>query len=614
MTFFSRNATRPYRAIPRAPTTSTVANIMSCRSAKLNWVSSLPSPDRAVMNSPTSAPISDRVAAVLKAANTYGSAVGRVSLKNICRRQARQGVDQDDEEGGRHRHHDLGGDAEPEPDDEDRRQHHRRHHLQHHHVRVADPPDQPDLVHQHGHRHRQQRRDQEAADRLQHGRPQVAREPRSGEQHPQRARHRLGARQQHGRDQPRPGHHVPQVDQQDQRQRREHQLRPVADHVPQRPRPPRRGRRAPLLPDLPLTGALDSRHLVTHLPVHSPSIPLTSKTQSVNAGSRIICWVRGRPRPSGTSTTSRTRPGLVPITTTRSDRKTASLMLWVTNTIVLRASSQMRSSSTLSRSRANSSSAPNGSSISTTLGSDTSTRHSATRCCIPPDSSRGRADWKPSSPTISNSSSARLRWNSRSCRKISIGSSTFFSTVRHGNSSGVWNIIPTDRRGCSTGTPSTAIRPELGSSRPAIIFSSVDLPQPLGPTSDTNSPGRTSSEIERSASIATLPRRGVKTLSTSWRSIRPVAASVPPALSVVMMLRAISPVPRAQVVVSGQARTCSQSASKLRIRPLFWPLAEVTSRASRVPTYLAMRSARSLAPAHSSAGQGVSSVVRRASW
>src|SRR6266511_6174096 len=83
--------------------------------------------------------------------------------------------------------------------------------------------------------------------------------------------------------------------------------------------------------------------------------------------------------------------------------------------------------------------------------------------------------------------------------------------------------------------------------------------------------------------------------------IRPVAASVPPALSVVMMLRAISPVPRAQVVVSGQARTCSRSASKLRIRPLFWPLAEVTSRASRVPTYLAMRSARSLAPAHSSA-------------
>src|SRR6266700_180381 len=32
MTFFSRNATRPYRAIPTAPTTSTVANIMSCRS------------------------------------------------------------------------------------------------------------------------------------------------------------------------------------------------------------------------------------------------------------------------------------------------------------------------------------------------------------------------------------------------------------------------------------------------------------------------------------------------------------------------------------------------------------------------------------------------------
>ena len=37
---------------------------------------------------------------------------------------------------------------------------------------------------------------------------------------------------------------------------------------------------------------------------------------------------------------------------------------------------------------------------------------------------------------------------------------------------------------------STAIRPVVGTSRPAISRSNVDLPQPLRPTTATNSPGR----------------------------------------------------------------------------------------------------------------------------
>ena len=36
------------------------------------------------------------------------------------------------------------------------------------------------------------------------------------------------------------------------------------------------------------------------------------------------------------------------------------------------------------------------------------------------------------------------------------------------------------------------IEPSSGNSRPAIMFSSVDLPQPLGPTRQTNSPSSTS--------------------------------------------------------------------------------------------------------------------------
>jgi hypothetical protein len=40
-----------------------------------------------------------------------------------------------------------------------------------------------------------------------------------------------------------------------------------------------------------------------------------------------------------------------------------------------------------------------------------------------------------------------------------------------------------------TSSPFTAIVPLLSGMRPAISRSSVDLPQPLGPTIETNSPG-----------------------------------------------------------------------------------------------------------------------------
>src|SRR6266702_4921278 len=47
--------------------------------------------------------------------------------------------------------------------------------------------------------------------------------------------------------------------------------------------------------------------------------------------------------------------------------------------------------------------------------------------------------------------------------------------------------------------PPIAIEPSLGSSRPAIMLSKVDLPQPEGPTRTTNSP----SSISRSMSLST---------------------------------------------------------------------------------------------------------------
>ena len=103
------------------------------------------------------------------------------------------------------------------------------------------------------------------------------------------------------------------------------------------------------------------------------------------------------------------RPGRGLITTIRSASSVASWIECVTKTIVLRCSPQIRCSSRLSSSRVSASSAANGSSIRSTDGSWTSARQSATRCCMPPDSSYGLRLSNPSSPASERSSSARTR-------------------------------------------------------------------------------------------------------------------------------------------------------------------------------------------------------------
>ena len=81
------------------------------------------------------------------------------------------------------------------------------------------------------------------------------------------------------------------------------------------------------------------------------------------------------------------RAGPAVSTTTRLPRNTASEMPCVTKMMVLPASFQMRSSSRFIFSRVSASSAPKGSSISTSFGSCTSERAIAARCCMPPESS-----------------------------------------------------------------------------------------------------------------------------------------------------------------------------------------------------------------------------------
>ena len=87
-----------------------------------------------------------------------------------------------------------------------------------------------------------------------------------------------------------------------------------------------------------------------------------SKTSLVD----MISSERGRG--NGTLWMLATRPGRGLITTTRSARKIASSIEWVMRTMVVRVSSQISSTSRFISSRVKASSAPNGSSISSTDG------------------------------------------------------------------------------------------------------------------------------------------------------------------------------------------------------------------------------------------------------
>ena len=98
----------------------------------------------------------------------------------------------------------------------------------------------------------------------------------------------------------------------------------------------------------------------------------TCVTSSKNRGSSRVSTVRGEGR--SMSTVPAIRPGRGLITTTRVERKTASEIEWVTKTTVDASCCQIASSSRFRRSRVISSSAPNGSSISSSAGSNASAR------------------------------------------------------------------------------------------------------------------------------------------------------------------------------------------------------------------------------------------------
>ncbi len=65
--------------------------------------------------------------------------------------------------------------------------------------------------------------------------------------------------------------------------------------------------------------------------------------------------------------------------------------------------------------------------------------------------------------------------------------------------------------------PSSTMRPPVGNSKPAIMRSVVVLPQPLGPSSVTNSPFSTDSETLSTATTLPLPSRAGKRFSSASR-------------------------------------------------------------------------------------------------
>ena len=179
------------------------------------------------------------------------------------------------------------------------------------------------------------------------------------------------------------------------------------------------------------------------------------------------------------------------MTMIRSAVASASDWLCVTYTNVIPSSCCNSRSSLCIRTRKCASSDPSGSSRSSTFGSMTSARASPTRCFWPPES------WaidRPASSPIPTFSSARLTRSLRSSfstLRILSPNSTFFVTLRNGNSAKFCHTRGVSRSHgfmSFVSCPSIRINPLVGVSSPAISRNVVVLPQPLGPMKATNSP------------------------------------------------------------------------------------------------------------------------------
>lgn len=81
---------------------------------------------------------------------------------------------------------------------------------------------------------------------------------------------------------------------------------------------------------------------------------------------------------------------------------------------------------------------------------------------------------------------------------------TFWSTVLDSSSGGSWRSMPTVKPGVMNASPFD------GCSRPAMIFSTVDLPAPLGPTTPIFAPGRKLSETSSRMTLSPCALRALR--------------------------------------------------------------------------------------------------------
>ena len=215
---------------------------------------------------------------------------------------------------------------------------------------------------------------------------------------------------------------------------------------------------------------------------------------------------RGRGIVTGNS--AMTRPGRLERSTTRSPSRTASRTLCVTNSTVSPRSRHSRSTSSCSTSRVIASSAPNGSSISSTFVRWASDRARATRWRIPPESSCGRLRSNSSRCTDASSSRTRSLRSARGTLSSRRARSMLPPAVSQGNSAASWNIrlvfpststVPAVGASTYWSTTSAISVPVLASSCVPTRLSSVLFPQPEAPRMQTNSPGATVSDTRSSA-------------------------------------------------------------------------------------------------------------------
>ena len=219
------------------------------------------------------------------------------------------------------------------------------------------------------------------------------------------------------------------------------------------------------------------------------------------ANSAVVMMIDFIPKPNRTIRTG-TRAVSGALRKMFTQGSSSSSIEWVTTRNVLFSPATRPSRSSWNLRRVCSSTAENGSSISSTSLSTASARARPTRWRIPPDSSWGKLFSNPPRPTLRMYFSAIASRSDTPTPRSSSPKATLRSTLAQGRSAKSWNTKARSGPGPVTGRPFTSTSPAVGSSSPAMIFRSVVLPHPEGPSREVSCPCGNSSVRFLSASTS----------------------------------------------------------------------------------------------------------------